>query len=211
MEITCTSCQARFNIPDNKIPKDKKASFLCPKCKQRIHLNADPKAAEHTHTEKDDTYDASDKPFDFVDKNDQTALVCMGSKEGKQKAETVLGKMNFYCRAPRNLADALTVLKYHLFDLIIMDQEFDVPAQGSKALLSFLEKMNMAQRRSVFLVLISPSHRTMDKMSAFHSSVNLIVNETDIANLEKILTAGMDAHKLCYAVFNESLKKTGKI
>ncbi|MEA2058943.1 MAG: zinc-ribbon domain-containing protein [Thermodesulfobacteriota bacterium] len=210
MEITCTSCQAKFNIPDNKIPKDRKASFLCPKCKKKIHLNADPKAAEHPLPEKD-TYDASDKPFDFVDKNDQTALVCMGSSEGKQKAETILGKMNFYCRAPKNLADALTVLKYHLFDLIIIDQGFDFPALGSKSLLSFLEKMNMAQRRTVFLVLISPSHRTMDKMSAFHSSVNLIVNETDIVNLKKILKAGMDAHKLFYAIFNESLKKTGKI
>ncbi|MFO7886101.1 MAG: zinc-ribbon domain-containing protein [Desulfobacteraceae bacterium] len=210
MEITCTSCQAKFNIPDSKIPKDRKASFICPKCKQRIHLNADPKAGGYNLPGKD-TYDASEKPFDFVDKNDQTALVCMGSSDGKQKAETILEKMNFYCKAPNNLAEALTVLKYHLFQLIIIDQGFDLTNQGSKGLLSFLEKMNMAQRRAVFLVLISPSHRTMDKMSAFHFSVNLIVNETDIVNLEKILKAGMDAHKLFYAVFNESLKKTGKI
>ena len=33
MEVTCEQCKTRFNIPDDKVPKDKVIKLTCPKCK----------------------------------------------------------------------------------------------------------------------------------------------------------------------------------
>jgi|WetSurMetagenome_2_1015567.scaffolds.fasta_scaffold07282_4 HD-like signal output (HDOD) protein len=42
MKITCESCGKAYNIPDERIPKDKKISFPCPSCKETIHIDIRP-------------------------------------------------------------------------------------------------------------------------------------------------------------------------
>jgi HD-like signal output (HDOD) protein len=42
MKITCESCGKMYNIPDERIPKDKKISFPCPSCKKTIHIDLRP-------------------------------------------------------------------------------------------------------------------------------------------------------------------------
>ena len=38
MELVCAGCNSRFNIPDEKIPRNQKAKVNCPKCKERITI-----------------------------------------------------------------------------------------------------------------------------------------------------------------------------
>jgi|WetSurMetagenome_2_1015567.scaffolds.fasta_scaffold43086_2 HD-like signal output (HDOD) protein len=42
MKITCEGCSKVYNIPDERIPKDKKISFPCPSCKSAIHIDIRP-------------------------------------------------------------------------------------------------------------------------------------------------------------------------
>ncbi|MFO7749734.1 MAG: zinc-ribbon domain-containing protein [Desulfobacteraceae bacterium] len=214
MEITCSSCQARFNIPESRIPKNRRASFLCPKCKQRIHLDPDSgktgKAAVQEESGTVEDYDAANKPFDFLDENARTALVCMGDARAKKTVEMVLTSLGFYLKSPENIDTALQQMTYHLFDLIAVDGEFDENGRGAAALAKHIEAIDMAERRSLFFVRITSAFNTMDKMAAFHDSVNLMVNRKDLGNLEKILVTAMDDHEKFYAVFNDSLKTTGR-
>ena len=39
MEIICEKCNARLNVPEEKIPQGHRAAFSCPKCKHKITLN----------------------------------------------------------------------------------------------------------------------------------------------------------------------------
>ena len=41
MEVTCEQCKARFNIPDDKVPKDKFIKLSCPKCKGKISVRGE--------------------------------------------------------------------------------------------------------------------------------------------------------------------------
>jgi hypothetical protein len=36
MEIICTGCNTKLNIPDEKLPKDQVVRINCPKCKTRL-------------------------------------------------------------------------------------------------------------------------------------------------------------------------------
>ncbi len=77
MEIICNKCDSRFRIPDNKIPTSKVATLPCPKCRNKITVRPTPKkdpAIEAGFVT--DNYDASEKPFDFVEEEGKTALVC---------------------------------------------------------------------------------------------------------------------------------------
>ena len=40
MEVVCESCQARFNVPDDKIPAGKSIRAACPKCKNKLTIPA---------------------------------------------------------------------------------------------------------------------------------------------------------------------------
>jgi HD-like signal output (HDOD) protein len=42
MKITCENCGKVYNIPDERIPKDKKIAFPCPSCKGTIHIDMRP-------------------------------------------------------------------------------------------------------------------------------------------------------------------------
>ena len=39
MLVTCSTCSKRFNIPDERLPMDKKIAFPCPACKETIRLD----------------------------------------------------------------------------------------------------------------------------------------------------------------------------
>jgi predicted Zn finger-like uncharacterized protein len=88
MEIICESCQSKFRIADEKLPKDKTAFLKCPKCQNRISVPPaakEPDGSDSPAFEEDffsfdedesDGYEASDKPFDFVEEEGKTALLC---------------------------------------------------------------------------------------------------------------------------------------
>ena len=69
MEVVCESCQARFNVPEDKIPAGKSIRAACPKCKNKITIapqQADASPAQTDDKAAADRYDAAEKPFDFI-------------------------------------------------------------------------------------------------------------------------------------------------
>lgn len=224
MDIVCASCKARISIPDHKVPKGKKASFLCPKCGHRIQISpgesisggsvglSSSSTTDSYGTAVKKKYDAADKPFDFVDDGRQTVLVCMG-----KKADVVAGVMTAIGRVVKqvdNVEQALLNMRYHLFDVVVLDEGFDEAhgsdGSGKPGVLDTLCLLGMALRRRMFVVLVTDRSRTMDRMAALEQSVDIVVNRSSLDELEKILVLAIKEHEQFYAVFNESLKKAGK-
>ncbi|ACN13615.1 hypothetical protein HRM2_05010 [Desulforapulum autotrophicum HRM2] len=205
MDIVCNQCHTKLSIPDHKVPRGKRASFLCPKCKQRIQISpsADSSGPSMAPTR---TYDAADKPFDFVDSNKQTSLVCMGS--GAAVVSQALETMGHVVKQAKDVEHALLNMRYHLFDIVVVDDGFDRP--GVPGVLSTLCQLEMASRRKIFVILVSERYRTMDSMAALHQSVNLVVNHSSLNKVDKIIDRAIKENEQFYAVFKDSLKKTGK-
>lgn len=218
MDIVCSNCKTKLSIPDHKVPKGQKASFLCPKCKYRIQIlpasqgelageygQSKPSNQSKTASRK---YDAADKPFDFVDDGRQTSLVCLADGAAATAITTALEVMGYVVKSAGNVEQALLNMRYHLFDVVVVDDGFDPP--GEPGVLDYFCQLEMVSRRRIFVVLIARQFRTMDNMSAFHQSVNLVINPTSLDEVEKILVRGIQEHEDFYAVFNDSLKETGK-
>ncbi|UCF94540.1 MAG: zinc-ribbon domain-containing protein [Desulfobacterales bacterium] len=215
MDIVCNNCRSKFSIPNEKIPAGKVTSLPCPKCKAKITLNADKNLSKSRvsleEIEASAGYDAHDKPFDFIEEEGQTALVCEQDPAVRKIITDTLHLMEYQTTVAEGARDALKRMRYHVYDLIVVNEKFESESPESNGVLIYIERMSMADRRHIFVAMISSRYRTMDNMMAFNHSVNLIINIKNIKDIGKILSRGLTDNELFYQVFKETLKEYGHI
>ena len=129
MNISCKNCRSKFKIPDEKVPKEQTFSLTCPQCSAKVIVDTrvgsqpesnstspsiDRKGIEKKKTLIDEvdanTYDASDKPFDFVEEGVETALLCESDPANKAKIKAALHNMNYHITTPTMLLINLLIL-----------------------------------------------------------------------------------------------------
>jgi len=230
MNISCENCRNKFKIPDEKVPKGQTFSLTCPQCNTKVVVDArsdtlslsdtDSESIDKSKPEKEktiidevdaDTYDASDKPFDFVEEGVKTALLCESDAALQTKIKTGLHNMDYHITAPQLPKDALKQMRFHVFDMVVLNERFGTQNPDMNSVLKYLDRLNMSTRRNIFVTLITDRYRTMDNMSAFNKSVNLIVNLKNIDEIEKILRRGIADHEAFYRVYKHALIKTGRV
>jgi CheY-like chemotaxis protein len=154
-------------------------------------------------------YDASDRPFDFVEVGIGTALVCESDIAAREKISSVLREMGYQIREPASLKDAVKNMRFHIYDVVILNENFDTENTDSNIVLNFLANLNAGTRRQIFVALLSKRFRTMDNMAAFNKSVNVVVNMKNIDDIDIILRRSFNDNTAFYQVFKETLKKKG--
>jgi hypothetical protein len=96
-------------------------------------------------------------------------------------------------------------MRYHSYNLIVVNEYFDTEDPDTNGVLIYLERLNMAIRRDIYVAMLTRRFRTMDHMIAFQKSVNMIVNMDNIADFDKILRRGMADHGLFYQAYKDCL------
>jgi len=156
-------------------------------------------------------YDASEKPFDFLEEEGLTAMVCENDPESVKKIREVLEIMEYSVTVPASVRDALKKMKYHVYDLILVNESFDGSDPDANGILIYLERQNMSIRRNIFVGLITKQFATRDNMAAFLKSVNITINQKDVPHIDRILKNAINDNELFFTVLKESMKKLGKI
>jgi predicted Zn finger-like uncharacterized protein len=211
MEIVCQNCRSKFNLPDQKIPADRTASLPCPKCKNTLTIGPRNKSADSVYADMaSSNYDASDKPFDFIEEEGQTALVCETDPTTLKKIVNNLNILEYHVTVTDSGRDALKKMRYHQYDLIVVNESFNCEGPDSNMVLLYLERLNMIVRRNMFIVMLSNKLRTMDQMMAFRYSVNIVVNTKNVDDIEKVIQRGLTDNEFFYRIFNDTLKEVGK-
>jgi predicted Zn finger-like uncharacterized protein len=215
MDITCQSCQGQFKIADGKIPAGKTASVKCPRCKSTLTIKAQDEAPADGDAGFDDLFDfdeddsdgyeTADKPFDFIEEEGKTALVCESDTLIREKLRPALDVLEYHITEVPNSREALKKMRYHTYDLIIVNEYFDTQDPDANPLLIYLERQFMDVRRNMFIILLTSRFRTMDHMMAFSKSVNLILNIRNIDDFDKIIQRALADYGLFYKVFKESI------
>ncbi|MBU4287344.1 MAG: zinc-ribbon domain-containing protein [Proteobacteria bacterium] len=221
MNIVCEQCQGKFKIPDEKLPKGQIFSLTCPNCKNKISIDMRSKtdsSKPKTGTEKtifdevvSGAYDASEKPFDFVEEGVETALLCETDPAILPKIKTALKNMEYHTTEAPSVLDALKQMRFHVFDVVVLNEKFDTHNPDENNVLKYLKQLSMDIRRNIFVALITDRFRTMDNMAAFHESVNMVVNLKNINEIEKILKSGIADNAVFYRVLKEALTKIGRV
>ena len=225
MNVSCERCKSQFRIPDEKLSSTKAAFFLCPKCKNRISVGPLKKKSENSpdkpgkeivfdeidaETEFDE-YDASERPFDFIEEEGKTALICETDEKILLKAKNVLKLMEYNLTIVKTDREALKKMRYHNYDLILVNENFNTPDPDFNKVLIYLERQKMDVRRNIFVAMISQRFRTMDHMMALNKSVNIVINIKNIDDIGRILSRGITDSNLFFRLYKELLKETGRI
>ncbi|WP_148202477.1 response regulator [Syntrophus aciditrophicus] len=155
------------------------------------------------------SYDASDRPFDFVTEQGETALVCESDPGLKDKTGQALFSLGYSVKEAESVRDALKKMRFHVFDVIVVNADFD-EGKGARELLTALELLDVSIRRRIFVTLVGDSFRTRDSMAAFHRSVNLVVHTGDLNELGTIVKNGVQENKAFYHTYMEALRKMGR-
>jgi CheY-like chemotaxis protein len=155
-------------------------------------------------------YDAADRPFDFVVEGGATALVCEPDPAIQEKISGDLKELGYQITAPVSAKDALKAMRFHVFDVVVLNERFDTANPETNDLLQYLENLSMTTRRRIFVALFSETYRTMDNMAAFNRSVNIVINLKSIGDAGKIIKQGVADNRAFYHVFQETLLKMGK-
>jgi CheY-like chemotaxis protein len=215
MEIICQSCKGKLKIPDEKLPAGKTASIKCPRCQSKISIKVPEESVADVENEFDDlfafdedegeSYDAVDKPFDFIEEEGKTALVCESDALIREKISPILHIMEYHVTEVPSSRETLKKMRYHTYDIVILNEYFDSKDVDTNPILIYLERMMMEIRRNMFVVLLTTRFRTMDNMMAFQKSVNMILNLRNIDDMDKILQRGLADYGLFFKVFKETL------
>jgi DNA-binding response OmpR family regulator len=134
-------------------------------------------------------------------------LVCESDTLIREKMRPTLDLMEYHITETPNSREALKKMRYHTYDLVLLNEYFDTRDPDANPVLIYIERLAMETRRNMFVTLLTTRFRTMDHMTAFQKSVNMIVNLRNIDDMDKILQRGMADYGLFYKVFKESLTR----
>jgi len=156
-------------------------------------------------------YNASDMPFDFVEAGTQTVLICEPDAGVREKIVAAMKSSGYRITESTNARDALKKNRFHVYDVVILNERFDTDNPDANDLMAYFEALPMATRRQTFVILLTERFRSSDNMAAFNKSVNLVINLTNVDDFAAIFKRGLADHTAFYHIFKESLKKMGKV
>jgi predicted Zn finger-like uncharacterized protein len=224
MKINCTHCRKPIIIPDEKIPLEKAFSLNCPKCNKRFTVEpikaADLQKPNGVSTPASLTTDglgdvmdggAPANPFQFLEEGAKTSMLCINNEALRSHVRTVVEGSGYHVLETSTPRDTLRQMRFHDFDLVVLDELFGTREPAMNHVLKYVGQLTMDSRRGMFVVLISDRFSTGDNMQAFHKSVNIIVNPTDINQFNILLKRGLGEHEAFYRIFNQEYVKINGI
>ena len=158
-----------------------------------------------------ESYNAFDKPFNFVEEGGRTALICETDPVVRAKISNILEEMSYYVTVSTTAHDSLRDMRFHAYHLIVVNESFDAQGAGDNHVLDYIRYLQMNVRRNIFVTMLSVGIRTMDNMAAFAKSVNLIVNLEDIDDAGAIIERGIADNEVFYSTFKSAMREAGHL
>lgn len=209
MELICGSCANKIIVPDEKIPKGKRFSLACPRCQEKIAI--DP-SNEEGGSNGETSPPLAQNPYvgeiDFVGTEEKIALICDEKHNGT--IAPLLSRSGYRVRVSVNPKETLNLMRFSLYDLVFIDEEFGCNNIAQNVPLQYIQSMSMENRRNMQVVLMSQRLQTLNNMDAYVNSVDLVVNYADLDKLDLIIKKSLKDHDRFYKIFKESLVKLGK-
>jgi predicted Zn finger-like uncharacterized protein len=134
--------------------------------------------------------------------NARRALICSGDPTTSQRLTAAAKTLGYVTESTVTAADSLKNLDT-FYSLVIVDPSFADDADAAKKLINRVNVRKAIERRQMFLVLVSPSQKTLDGNAAFLTGVNLIVNKADLTNVEASIRQSQKDFQQMYASFYE--------
>ncbi len=133
----------------------------------------------------------------------RAALVCASATRNNTIAE-LLARRGYEAFIAEDAASAVAMMREGRVGTVILDNEFDVAAGGTAHVRRMINRMQLTERRRLFLVGLAADVRTMDAHAAFVQSFNLVVNTSELDSLPDAMHRTQNAFRELYKEFNKA-------
>ncbi|OQY45769.1 MAG: hypothetical protein B6240_08270 [Desulfobacteraceae bacterium 4572_87] len=159
-----------------------------------------------------DPENRNEDPFslDFYEEGAKLALLMVSQAEADNRVQQAAENLLYKPVLVKDAGESISKMRFHLFDLLILSEHFEGIPWAQSPTLHYLSRLPMHTRRKSFLVLLGSEFSTMDRMTAFGLSADLVVNPKDINEFSGILKAAVWNHDNFYRAFMETLNELGK-
>jgi hypothetical protein len=209
MNVTCPGCSATLTIPDERVPKGKAVTAVCPRCKGPISIDMTADAPQPAPFSSAASPPAED-PEGYQERGQPHALVCVNVPAERQQVVATLKRIGYAPHSSKDSGEAIGRLRLSSYAIAVLSAGFDPPGQDGPSIRAHLADMGMSRRRNLHVVLIDPGLATNDQRAAFARSVDLALNPNDLPHFEEALERSKTETDTRYRVFKESLLAMGK-
>ena len=208
MQVECSSCAKEINIPDDKIPKDQAFNLTCPGCKTKMRVDQHLKSLDASSLVVDEEFD-DDEEIEIYDEHDKIALIL--DRQNDDLWDAVLTELEYKLQRAKSPEHAVHKLRFNQYHVVVFHEKYGDSSLKSSPLYEFIRDMPMYTRRRTFVAVVGENFKTLDNMEALAYSVNLVINQKDIDQLETILKKSIGDNDTFYKVYRETMTALGKL
>lgn len=200
---------ATLTVPDERLPKGKVVTAVCPRCKGPISIDMTADALKHAPPLPSPPIPA-EEPKGYPEEEQARALVCVNVPAERLQVITSLKQIGYVPHSIKDPGEAIERLRIEAYAIVVLCDGFDPPEQGGPSIQSYLANMGMTRRRNIHVVLIDPNLASNDQRAAFSHSVDLVLHPNDLPHFEEALGHSKTEKEIRYRVLKESLRAMGK-
>ena len=217
MQVECSSCNKEINIPDNKIPQGQAFNLTCPSCKtkMRVDQHLKPPASDPAESVDaismvvDEEFEDDEEEIEIYDEHDKIALIL--DRQNDDLWTTALAELEYKLQRAKSPEHAVHKLKFNQYHVVAFHEKFGGSTLETSPLYDFIRDMSMDTRRKIFVALVGENFKTLDNMEALAYSVNLVINQKELDQLEAILKKSIGDNDNFYKVYRETMTALGKL
>ena len=217
MQVECSSCNKEINIPDNKIPQGQAFNLTCPSCKtkMRVDQHLKPPASDPAESVDaismvvDEDFEDDEEEIEIYDEHDKIALIL--DRQNDDLWTTALNELEYKLQRAKSPEHAVHKLKFNQYHVVAFHEKFGGSTLETSPLYEFIRDMSMDARRKIFVALVGENFKTLDNMEALAYSVNLVINQKELDQLEAILKKSIGDNDNFYKVYRETMTALGKL
>jgi CheY-like chemotaxis protein len=134
----------------------------------------------------------------------QRALVCVEESQ-RETVARLLSEKNYQVYVAEEKMQAVERMREEKMNLVVLSPLFDEKNLGEGVVRQEFDFLRPADRRRLFVVLLTEHEKTLDSHAAFLEAVNVIVNTKEVSALPRALDISMREYNELYHNFNNSL------
>ena len=216
MQVECPSCAKEINIPDNKIPRDQAFSLTCPGCKTKMRVDqhlkppaSDPAGSLDAASLVVDEEFEDDEAIEIYDEHDQIALIL--DRQNDDLWTVALTDLEYKLQRAKSPEHAVHKMRFNEYHVVVFHEKYGDSSLETSPLYEYIKDMPMHARRKTFIAMVGDKFKTLDNIEALAYSVNLVINQKDIDQLETILKKSIGDNDTFYKVYRETMTALGKL
>lgn len=150
-----------------------------------------------------------DEEIEIYDEHDKIALIL--DRKNEEQWTEALTELEYKLQGAKSPEHAVHKLRFNQYHVVAFHEKYGDADLKTSPLYEYIRDMPMHTRRKTFIAVVGENFKTLDNMEALAYSVNLVINQKDIDQLETILKKSIGDNETFYKVYRETMTALGKL